>query len=100
MVIGAVKKPGTITLPSIATLFNALYASGGPLDNGSYRNIELIRNNKLVGKADLYDFIMKGDQSSNLSLRDNDVIRVPFAEVQVNLDGALNRTGIFELKTT
>jgi len=35
MVIGAVKKPGTITLPSIATLFNALYASGGPIDNGS-----------------------------------------------------------------
>jgi len=100
MVIGAVKKPGTITLPSIATLFNALYASGGPLDNGSYRNIELVRNNKVVGKADLYDFIMKGDQSSNLSIRDNDVIRVPFAEVQVNLDGALNRAGIFELKST
>ena len=100
MVIGAVKKPGTITLPSIATLFNALYASGGPIDNGSYRNIELIRGNKVVGKADLYNFIMNGDQSSNLSLRDNDVIKVPFAEVQVNLDGALNRTGIFELKST
>jgi len=42
-VVGAVKKPGSVTLPSIATLFNALYASGGPLDNGSFRNIELIR---------------------------------------------------------
>ena len=100
MVIGAVKKPGTITLPSIATLFNALYASGGPVDNGSYRNIELIRNNRVIGIADLYDFIMKGDQSSNLSLRENDVIRVPFAEVQVNLDGAMNRTGVFELKSS
>lgn len=97
-VIGAVKKPGTVTLPSIATLFNALYASGGPLDNGSFRNIELIRNNKVLVVADLYDFIVKGDQRANLSLQDNDVIRVPFAAIQVNLDGGLNRTGIFEMK--
>jgi len=97
-VVGAVKKPGTVTLPSIATLFNALYASGGPLDNGSFRNIELIRNNKLLVTADLYDFIVKGDQRANLSLQDNDVIRVPFAQTQVILDGGLNRTGIFEIK--
>jgi len=100
MVIGAVKKPGTITLPSIATLFNALYASGGPADNGSFRAIELVRDNKVLVIADLYDFILKGDQSSNLSLRDNDVIRVPFAKTQVSLDGALNRTGTFEVKST
>jgi protein involved in polysaccharide export with SLBB domain len=99
MVIGAVKNPGTITLPSIATLFNALYASGGPAENGSYRNIELVRGNKLVNTADLYDFMLRGDQSSNLPLRDNDVIRVPFAQVQVSLEGALNRTGIFEFKS-
>lgn len=100
MVIGAVNKPGTITLPSIATLFNALYAAGGPTEVGSFRNIELIRNNAVIKTADLYDFIMKGDQGSNISLRDNDVIRVPFAQVQVKLEGALNRTGVFELKST
>jgi protein involved in polysaccharide export with SLBB domain len=93
-----VKKPGTITLPSIATLFNALYASGGPMDNGSFRNISLLRNNKVIATADLYDFILKGDQSSNLALRDNDVIRIPFAQKQVSLDGELNRKGIFEVK--
>jgi protein involved in polysaccharide export with SLBB domain len=97
-VVGAVKKPGSVTLPSIATLFNALYASGGPLDNGSFRNIELIRNNKVLVNADLYDFIVKGDQHANLSLQDNDVIRVPFAKTQITLDGSLNRTGIFEMK--
>ena len=97
-VIGAVKKTGTITLPSIATLFNALYASGGPLDNGSFRNISLLRNNKVIATADLYDFILKGDQSTNLALRDNDVIRIPFAQKQVSLDGELNRKGIFEVK--
>jgi len=97
-VVGAVKKPGTVTLPSIATLFNALYSSGGPLDNGSFRNIELIRNNKTIALADLYEFILKGDQSANVSLHDNDVIRVPFAKTQIVLDGELNRKGIFEVK--
>jgi protein involved in polysaccharide export with SLBB domain len=97
-IVGAVKKPGTITLPSIATLFNALYSSGGPLENGSFRNIELVRNSKTIAIADLYQFILKGDQSANISLQDNDIIRVPFAQTQIVLDGQLNRNGIFEIK--
>lgn len=99
-IVGAVKKPGTITLPSITTLFNALYSSGGPLDNGSFRNIELVRNSKTIAVADLYEFILKGNQSANVSLQDNDVIRIPFAHTQVALEGELNRKGIFEVKGT
>ena len=96
-VAGAVKKPGTLTLPSLATLFNALYATGGPLENGSLRKIELIRGNKKILEADLYDFLLKGDQSANIFLQDNDLIRVPFADRQVRLTGQLNRAGIFEV---
>ena len=29
-IVGAVRKPGTMTLPSLATFFNALYTCGGP----------------------------------------------------------------------
>ena len=97
ILIGAINRPGTYTLPSLATLFNALYVSGGPAENGSFRNIELIRNNKVVQKADLYDFLLKGDQRGNVRLEDNDVIRVPFASLLVTLNGQLNRPGIFEL---
>jgi protein involved in polysaccharide export with SLBB domain len=96
-VVGAVKKPGSVTLPSLATLFNALYATGGPLDNGSFRNIELIRGNKKILEADLYDYLLKGDQSF---LQDNDLIRVPFAQHQVLLSGLCNRPGIYEFKPT
>ncbi len=97
VLIGAIKRPGTYTLPSLATLFNALYTSGGPQDNGSFRKIELIRNNKVVQVADLYDFLLKGSQVSNVRLEDNDVIRVPFADMLVTLNGQVNREGIFEL---
>jgi protein involved in polysaccharide export with SLBB domain len=98
ILIGAINRPGTYTLPSLANLFNALYVSGGPAENGSFRNIELIRNNKVVKTADLYDFLLKGDLSSNVHLEDNDVIRVPFATNMVTLNGQLNRPGIFEVQ--
>ncbi|WP_066402233.1 SLBB domain-containing protein [Flavisolibacter tropicus] len=97
ILIGAVNRPGTYTLPSLASLFNALYVSGGPAENGSFRNIELIRNNKVVEVADLYNFLLKGNQSSNVRLEDNDVIRVPYAKTMITLDGELNRPGIFEM---
>ncbi|HEX8315928.1 MAG TPA: SLBB domain-containing protein, partial [Flavisolibacter sp.] len=95
--IGAINRPGSYTLPSLASLFNALYVSGGPAENGSFRNIELIRGNKVIQVADLYDFLVKGDLSGNMRLEDNDVIRVPFASLMVTLNGQLNRPGIFEL---
>jgi protein involved in polysaccharide export with SLBB domain len=97
ILIGAINRPGTYTLPSLATLFNALYVSGGPAENGSFRNIELIRDNKVIATADLYDFLVKGIQKGNVHLEQNDVIRVPYANLLVTLDGELNRPGIFEL---
>lgn len=100
ILIGAVNRPGTYTLPSLATLFNALYVSGGPAENGSFRNIELIRGNKVVVKADLYDFLVNGNLSGNQRLEDNDVIRIPFAKLLVTLSGEVNRPGIFELHET
>lgn len=98
ILIGAVNRPGTYTLPSLATLFNALYMSGGPAENGSFRNIELIRNNKVIAVADLYDFLVNGIQTGNVHLEQNDVIRVPYANLLVTLEGQVNRPGIFELK--
>lgn len=98
ILIGAVNRPGTYTLPSLASFYNALHVSGGPAENGSFRNIELIRDNKILLVADLYDFLVRGNQSANIRLQDNDVIRVPFAKMLVTVKGEINRPGIFEVK--
>jgi protein involved in polysaccharide export with SLBB domain len=98
-ILGSVVKPGTYTLPSLATLFNALYSSGGPDENGSFRSIELIRNNKIVEKVDIYKFLLSGDQSQNVRLQDMDVIRIPIAKTKVEIKGEVVRQGIFELLT-
>ena len=95
--IGEVKKPGSYTLPSLATVFNALYASGGPNNRGSFRNIEVIRNNRVADTLDVYDFLNKGDLRSNILLADQDIIRVPTYTKRVTLKGAFKHPGIFEV---
>jgi protein involved in polysaccharide export with SLBB domain len=74
--IGEVIRPGTYSIPSLANIANALYVSGGPNANGSFRTIELIRNGKTKVIFDLYDFLIKGDLSNNLMLQDDDIIKI------------------------
>lgn len=92
------KQPGNYSISSLATVYNALHLAGGPGKNGSYRNIELIRNNKVYKNVDIYKFLVKGDQSDNVSLKDNDVIRIPAYSQRVTIEGEVKRPGIFEMK--
>ncbi len=92
------KQPGNYSISSLATVYNALHLAGGPGKNGSYRNIELIRNNKVYKNIDIYRFLVKGDQSDNISLKENDVIRIPAYSQRVTVEGQVKRPGIFEMK--
>ncbi|SHN13244.1 SLBB domain-containing protein [Mucilaginibacter sp. OK098] len=93
---GQVVKPGTYTMSSLATVFIALYAAGGPNDVGSFRQVEVIRNNRIVTHLDLYDFLIKGSQKDNISLQDQDVIRVPTYRIRVELKGEVKIPALFE----
>ena len=97
IIAGEVVKPGTYTLPSLATVFNALYAAGGPGNNGSFREIDVIRNNRIVRKLDIYDFLVKGEQKDNISLQDQDVIRVPTYHLRVQMKGEVKTPALFEV---
>lgn len=97
-IIGEVTTPGSYTVPSLATIANALYLSGGPSLNGSFRKIDLVRNGKTATTFDFYDFLLRGDLSKNLLLRDQDVIRVHAYETRMELTGAVKRQAIFEVK--
>jgi len=92
------KQPGNYSISSLASVYNALHLAGGPGKNGSYRNIELLRNNKVYKNIDIYNFLVKGDQSDNVSLKDNDVIRIPAYSQRVTVEGEVKRPGVFEVK--
>jgi protein involved in polysaccharide export with SLBB domain len=93
---GEVKLPGTYTVSSLATVFNALYLAGGPSNNGSYRNIRIIRGNKVIRTLDLYDFLLRADQKDNIHLQDQDIIRVTDYENRIEMSGEVKRPMIFE----
>lgn len=96
--VGELTKPGTYTLPSFATVFNGLYAAGGPNENGAFRNIQVYRDSRLVTTVDIYEFLSKGEQSANITLQDNDVIIVPPVQARVEIIGPVRREGLFEVK--
>jgi Periplasmic protein involved in polysaccharide export len=97
-VIGEALTPGTYTLPSTASAFNALYLSGGPNDTGSFREIKIIRDNRTHATVDVYDYLINNIASSNVSLRDQDIIYIPLFGKRVETNGAFKRNAIYELK--
>lgn len=95
-IIGEANLPGTYTISSLATAFNALYASGGPNESGSFRNIEVIRNNEVIARIDIYDFLLHGNNSANVRLQDQDVIKINPYQTRVQIKGEVKRPAIFE----
>jgi len=94
-VIGAMKS-GKYNVSSLSNVLSVLTQAGGPNEIGSFRNIELIRNNKVESKIDLYHFMQFGDQKQMMSLKDNDVIRIPPYKSRIEIKGQAKRPGIFE----
>lgn len=97
-VLGEVNSPGVFTVSSLATMSNALIASGGPTPLGSLRQVQLKRNGKIVTTIDFYDFLLRGDTSHDARLMPGDVIFVPQAGPLVAMAGNVKRPATYELK--
>lgn len=97
-VVGHAVRPGTYTLSAMSTLLNAVFTSGGPDATGTMRNIQLKRGAQTIANFDLYDMLSKGDKTSDMTLRDGDVIYIPETGPLVALTGNVKQPAIFELK--
>ncbi|MBV6653702.1 MAG: SLBB domain-containing protein, partial [Mameliella sp.] len=97
-VVGNVVQPGTYTLSSFASAFNALYFAGGPTENGSLRQIEIVRKGEKIATLDVYKYLFLGDDSQNPQLQDQDVIVVKPYVNRVKLAGNVKHPAIYELK--
>ncbi len=47
-IVGEVNVPGTYTINALSTVFNALYAAGGPTFMGTLRDIKVYRQSKQI----------------------------------------------------
>ncbi len=96
-IVGAVKTPGTYLVNPFSSITSALAYSGGISDIGSLRDIKLIRNNKEVFSFDLYDLLIRGDRSKDLTIEAGDTLLINAASQFVDISGAVKRPGIYEI---
>lgn len=99
-VMGEVVLPGTYTLSSLSTAFNALYAAGGINDIGTLRDIEVYRNGRVIAHIDVYDYILNGNSAGDVRLQDNDIIRVGTYDCIVSARGRVKRPMYYEMKSS
>jgi len=97
-IIGAVNVPGTYLVNPFTTISNALAYSGGVLDYGSLRNIELIKASGEIYSFDLYDLLIFGDRSSDRIIEAGDTIRINGTSNFIDINGEVIRPGIYEYK--
>lgn len=97
-VVGQARRPGSYTVSSLSTIVNAVFAAGGPSENGSMRHIQLKRHNKVVTEFDLYDLLLHGDKSRDVPLQAGDVLYFPPTGSLVAISGGVKIPAIYELK--
>ena len=95
---GNIYNPGSYTLNGNSNIFHALSVAGGPSEGGSFRSINLVRNNKVIESIDLYDTFIEGTSSFQTRLRSGDIVFVKPTDNIISISGAVKRPGIYELK--
>tara|TARA_B100000579_G_scaffold437771_1_gene468900 strand:- start:2689 stop:4416 length:1728 start_codon:yes stop_codon:yes gene_type:complete len=98
IVSGNVFNPGLYTLNGNSNMFHALSVSGGPSEDGSFRNINLIRGDKIIETLDLYDIFIFGKSSFGKKLKSGDVIFVNPSLGINGIFGGIKRSGYYEIK--
>jgi len=99
LITGNAYKPGMYTLNGNSSVLHALSMAGGVNDDGSYREINLIRNNKIVSSLDLYSIFINGMSNPSAKLRSGDTIHIPQHKNLAHAVSGVNRPMIYELKS-
>lgn len=97
LVSGNAANPGIYTLTGNSNVLQALTASGGISEFGSYREINLIRDNKVIETLDIYDLLIDGKYSLKKRLRSGDIVFVEPRKNIVAIDGAIKRPAKYEI---
>ncbi len=95
---GQIENPGINLVHPFSDVFSAIVQAGGITNNGSLRQIQIIRSNKIIEVVDFYSFFTKGnDNFSNIRILDGDIIHIPKFVIRVLVEGQTLNTGYFEL---
>ena len=95
---GHIENPGINLVHPFSDIFSAISQAGGVNSQGSLREVQLIRNDKLIATVDFYSFFMNGKNTfSNIKLIDGDVIHIQGVKNRISISGEVNRPSAYEL---
>jgi polysaccharide export outer membrane protein len=94
---GEIESPGGYAVSNFGNVFNSLFSVGGPKTSGSLRDVRVLRNNKVIAKVDLYDYLVGSSKNNDVRVNDNDIIFVPLRGKTVSIKGEVLRAYTFEL---
>ena len=97
MVSGNAKNPGIYTLTGNSNILHAVSVAGGISEFGSVREINLLRDNKVIETLDVYDLLIEGKYNIKKRLRSGDVVFVEARKNVVTIDGAVYRPAKYEV---
>ena len=99
-VLGAVRKPGTLSATPADRLHEVLDRAGGLLTTSSLRNITISREGSTSPHVDLQKFYSYGDKSNSPFMEGGDIIYIPFSSQKgiIKVNGEVNEQNTFEYK--
>lgn len=97
LISGNAFNPGLYTLNGNSNVLHALSMAGGIDENGSYRSVNIVRDNKNIFTMDLYDIFIFGKSDYGPRLRSGDSIFVKPYQNVVNISSGVKRPGLYEL---
>ena len=97
-IAGEIRAPGNYSVSGLSTVLQLIYTAGGINEIGSYRNIEVLRNNIVISSLDVYQLLTTGKRDGDIRLQSGDLIFIPSLNKEVIIDGGIRRPGKYELK--
>ena len=97
LISGNAYRPGMYTLNGNSSILHAIASAGGIDKKGSYREINLIRNNIIINTIDLYQAFIYGKSTFKVNLRSGDTIHISQHKNLVQSISGVNRPMIYEL---
>ena len=98
LITGNAYNPGIYTLSGNSNVLHALSMAGGVSENGSFREIQLIRNNIVIATIDLYDLFIYGKSNFRERLRSVNTILVGPSKILASVWSGVRRPGLYEMK--
>ena len=94
---GQINTPGISLIHPFSDVFSAIVQAGGINNDGSLRNVQLIRDGKTISMFDFYSLFIKGENTfSEIRILDGDIIHIPVISNRVHIRGSVYNPGWFE----